>query len=1175
MLSLVYFINKSSFSFTYAPQSEVTQQYLFKYYTKISSYIFTYAEQKNISQCYKFKYFNKRDNWNFCYDRAKELYNEIKEYILQKKYSDIYKELHNEKEYTFQKVYSDTLNEQFDAVLFSEYMQVASEHNKNIFTKHAAEANIMANKLEFTKEHNYLENLKLNSILTKSHDDVISVKDYIYAKITDLLIREKDYLPLHLLRAYITNNNKLEEILANKKIAEINVYDKIFDLFRNKYSITLDEIFMLTGPTRFLDCIDDFIVEDIKKCIVKDKGFFIEESERYIDIIETLMLKRILFGFCIDSKFDLYKPDSAITIADLLLVYKPLYSLTSITTKQLKRYLCEIDVQTNDTLSKNDMEAILHLMFLIESKIGELISEASFSYSRNINYKILIDKITFIINKVKSELSQEYESAFSSNNIYEILSFLANVSLGLNEEESDLFSENSFVFNVDNAIEILNIVQYILPTKEIKDILSYKECRAIIKVLKELLFDYILCYIIKYRKEIIYDFAKYIIELIINKDIKIINNESLLEDITIYKFLISQNIKLTLNVVKYLIFTFIKTLVNEPKIYMHRHKSYNLKLTLFKGFFIVLSEILDRIIIKPSIEYSDPNVKLKITDKGLNETELTYLLSLVERALKISEKSRKLCVNTLEVYNEFLIDILLENQIVKFIETMTDILLIKIIVRPNMLRETTVIINTTRRVHVLYKSTIKFFTKIFKGFATIKDIALYAKLKGILIYNSEYALWEKIYSLFEDIFSYLVEVSSENDVYSEKASFVEFDNDKNTLTEIIKPPQNELSSNEDDKELYKNDTFVLDEDNKTLYVFDEYKYFDTTKKIDIFIEKIGEYWVDLVSDEIDITTFKMLAFIATDIVDSNFKDTVLEKSSSEISYSNIIKLGLLEGEIKIDEAVELFKDFNMLEYSEVISFIKQFNELKKYDKLISFMQQASEILIDNNEVAFRMWRRGWFLRSTSPTDLMILHNIDYPYEDIPVPVDAFYDSWDVYYWQHEQTDFISKHPIEFGSELGDELVEVSIEIIVDMVNIVLMLWIKFYHAFKVYHGGGAIWSMMIVIYNWLMLETSTLEMIEKGSYDDYMRVYRWLRWEAEATIIKAREDYTHSGNDWILIYIGELFEYLEKHHFDTVPLFKCLSLMDFMRDVFRDPQGDIDIVLDKLKGIRFVGENKE
>jgi len=307
------------------------------------------------------------------------------------------------------------------------------------------------------------------------------------------------------------------------------------------------------------------------------------------------------------------------------------------------------------------------------------------------------------------------------------------------------------------------------------------------------------------------------------------------------------------------------------------------------------------------------------------------------------------------------------------------------------------------------------------------------------------------------------------------------------------------------------------------------------------------------------------------------------KKSIEMQKSKTAKAEKLPERIEVEQQVKLkkekhkldvMKEINIDKIAESIAINKTLKLEKEKNKLyiepiVKLIKEKPELYVEKDEQCLKMYKRGWFLRTVAPTDLLIVPKEDYPYNDYPAVVEAFYEDWDVYYWRHEKTKYLKKHPIPFGTELGIEHTEVSIEILVDMVNIVLMLWSKFYYAFQQFHGVGAVKSMIQVIYNWLTLETSIEEMNTKGSYDDYMKVYRFFRWEAEKIVHKAKSDYTFGGNYWIEQYIEELFGYLLKHHFDRVPIFKCIVKMDFMRDILRDPQGNIDFVLDKIKGMRF------
>lgn len=289
----------------------------------------------------------------------------------------------------------------------------------------------------------------------------------------------------------------------------------------------------------------------------------------------------------------------------------------------------------------------------------------------------------------------------------------------------------------------------------------------------------------------------------------------------------------------------------------------------------------------------------------------------------------------------------------------------------------------------------------------------------------------------------------------------------------------------------------------------------------------------------------------------------------DISFTDLTKI-LIEDFSQILQAVSsnpltkivnLFQKVQINEFNKGQEMLKESRHYEAYKKLIEIKQ-------NKDEVGLKLYKRFWFLSHTDPEDMMILHNADYKYEENPVAVDPFKENWDVYYWKEEPTTAIQKHPIPEGKELGTQEISVSIEIMVDVVNILLLMWAKFRRAFNGWMGSQAVIGITNTVYNWLQLETSISSMEEKSSKEDYMRCYRWIRWEAEQIALKAREDYELHGNYWVEQFILELFRYLEKHHFDTTPIYKGVEKMDEMRNIFEDPQEDLTIVMDKVKGIR-------
>ena len=157
-----------------------------------------------------------------------------------------------------------------------------------------------------------------------------------------------------------------------------------------------------------------------------------------------------------------------------------------------------------------------------------------------------------------------------------------------------------------------------------------------------------------------------------------------------------------------------------------------------------------------------------------------------------------------------------------------------------------------------------------------------------------------------------------------------------------------------------------------------------------------------------------------------------------------------------------------------------------------------------------------------------------------------------------------KHPIPFGSNLGLVEIELHIPIMVDFINLLLLMWSKFYMAFTGYTGPKAIYGLLNVVHDWLILDTS----LEEDSIAEYYRCFRWLRWEAEKVYNKARHDPGLSGNLWIEELIYELIDYMEMHHVNKLPEFNPIGQMDEYRQLFKDPSFDIPVIVNKFKGIR-------
>lgn len=233
-------------------------------------------------------------------------------------------------------------------------------------------------------------------------------------------------------------------------------------------------------------------------------------------------------------------------------------------------------------------------------------------------------------------------------------------------------------------------------------------------------------------------------------------------------------------------------------------------------------------------------------------------------------------------------------------------------------------------------------------------------------------------------------------------------------------------------------------------------------------------------------------------------------------------------------------------------------------------------IVKNKEIDTELYKRFWFIRATNPTDWKIVPYSDYPYEDEPVVFDETLELTPEN-WQLDMVDVedkmyqkIDRHPIPFGTGVSDTEIALAINIMVEMLNILVLLWSRMFYDYSGYTGTQAVTRLTRTLYEWLTLETSVQQMSNKGSTAHYLRCYRWIRWEAEKVAVKARDDMSLAGNYYIDEFVFELIYYMENHHFDTTPFFEAVEKMDEFRALIPedDPQNDITFILDKVKGIR-------
>lgn len=195
-------------------------------------------------------------------------------------------------------------------------------------------------------------------------------------------------------------------------------------------------------------------------------------------------------------------------------------------------------------------------------------------------------------------------------------------------------------------------------------------------------------------------------------------------------------------------------------------------------------------------------------------------------------------------------------------------------------------------------------------------------------------------------------------------------------------------------------------------------------------------------------------------------------------------------------------------------------------------------------------QRWWWLNSSNPSDRLIVPNKDYDQMFNLLTNDNFE------YLRYDN------HPIDWGSDWGkDENIPpcaVSIEIMLDLVNIIIMIWHKNVQGWFNVTGKEAIQLLMELIHDWYSMPTSSPNA-------SYYRAYRWIRWEAEKVYFLN----TKNGLQAIGILVANLIDYLKVHHFNIVPIWENPKAMDEERNFNRiAANNDLVKELDKIKGKR-------
>lgn len=238
----------------------------------------------------------------------------------------------------------------------------------------------------------------------------------------------------------------------------------------------------------------------------------------------------------------------------------------------------------------------------------------------------------------------------------------------------------------------------------------------------------------------------------------------------------------------------------------------------------------------------------------------------------------------------------------------------------------------------------------------------------------------------------------------------------------------------------------------------------------------------------------------------------------------------------------------------------------------SLYRERMPILYGVSPHLLEVTKRWWVLNVSGPYDNKILP-YDYNYKDKPLWVNRRDVEWGGHYIE------LKNHPISYmpyleenkGGDLsyGTKEIALSVEIMLDMTNLLVMIFKHSASQFANCSGQEAIEFIMELFFDWLNLDSTIEEMGHKGSRDHYLRCYRWLRWEAEKVWFIADKDHSTfygQGIKYAGMLVQNILEYMKDHHFNIVPLWRNVTYMDIERQFNREAtNNDIIKELDKLK----------
>ena len=315
------------------------------------------------------------------------------------------------------------------------------------------------------------------------------------------------------------------------------------------------------------------------------------------------------------------------------------------------------------------------------------------------------------------------------------------------------------------------------------------------------------------------------------------------------------------------------------------------------------------------------------------------------------------------------------------------------------------------------------------------------------------------------------------------------------------------------------------------------KYKETTTLFDIYFALQKE-------DKTILINLNQTIEHAEHIVTALNEYKQIEKQLKEVYESVMNKFDSIEKEISLSTENQIEKPLKNIEIFSlpILEHLKYFDlkyliNLQKSQKHVIINSEGHKSVTRQNEIILidkfiytEMYRRWYFLpedgENDGPYDWMILP-MDFPYA------------------QHPEYN-IKEHPIIDGGSHALNEIPVSVKKVEDVIEFCFQLWESHLELYSRYTPEQAVKHFVNLIYEWL---TKYLpEMIYKmpKSYPDdygwkyndqsykeeYWRIYRWIRWYAEAIIINVSEQDKKSlvGNIYVSKLVNDMVKYFNDHH---------------------------------------------